>query len=281
MRIPVIGTPRPGQWAKLLFCLSLLATISASAADFPPTAHRLADCENRWFLKEVARPNVRVLGFAYVDPAAGVTIEANGEVAISAAGTLYRKQDASRPGTRLIVRGVSNLEIACLTDGQAQALGLPLVPEWLVHYKDGRAPGPHNVAWASFYNHIGAFDQALQFLRAASDAGYQSAEFCFERGFALNAMSRFKEAVAELESAVKAYPDRINLLAELAYAYLGLREFRRGIELYEAAIAKDGEGKSSRRREFAQKIAYAYSALGDDKSADEWLNTAERWRGGR
>jgi tetratricopeptide (TPR) repeat protein len=265
---------------KAWFCGLLLAAAAAAAdaaAQFPPSSHRLADCENRWFLKEVADPSIRLLGFAYVDPDAGVTIEDNGKVAISADGALARMPDTRANKMRLIVRGVSNFEIACLSSEQASQLGLPLVPDWLQHYKDKREPGPHNVAWASFYNHIGAFEKALEFLRIAGDSGFRSLELARERGFALNALTRYQEAIEGLEIAVKSYPEDIRMLAELAYSHVKLREFRRATELYQAAIAKDAEGSSVLRWEYANNLAMAFAALGDDTSASEWSRKAATW----
>jgi len=262
-------------------CALLLLPALARAAEFPPTTHKLSDCENRWFLKEAQRPNVRLLGFAYVDPDAGVTIEVNGDVAISQDGTLQRTPGSYDKDRRLIIRGMSNLEIACLSDELASQLGLPLVPAWLAFYKDKRAPGPHNVAWASYYNHIGAFEKALEFLQLASDAGFQSAELSYERGFALNATGQFQEALGGLEIAVQAHPDSVALLGEFAFAHMKLRAFKRAIELYETALLKDKEGKSGRRAEFAHNIAMAFAALGDDQRAHEWREKAESWKGER
>lgn len=255
----------------------LLVAASAAAAEFPPSSHRLADCENRWFLREVADPSIRLLGFVYVDPDAGVTIEDNGKVALSADGALVRMPDTRENKMRLIIRGVSNFEIACLSSEQASQLGLALVPDWLEFYKDKREPGPHNVAWASFYNHIGAFDKALEHLRIAGDSGFRSLALALERGFALNATARHQEAIEGLQPAVKAYPDDIRLLAELAYSHLRLRDFSRAIDLYQAALSRDAEGKSVLRWEYANNVALAYAALGDGTSASEWSRKAATW----
>jgi tetratricopeptide (TPR) repeat protein len=264
----------------LPFTLLLMAGV-AGASEFPPSVHSIADCDNRWFLAEGQDPSVRFLGFAYVDPTAGITIEHNGEVVLGAEGALVRKPNALDKKARVIARVGSNVRIACLSDDQATHLGLPLIPEWLRFYKDDRAPGPHNVAWASFYNHIGACEKALEFIQVARDDGYTSVELSYEHGFALNAMSRFRDARQVLDAAVKDNPDNVQLTGELAYSYLHLREFNRAIELYKTAIAKDQTADSARRAEFAQNISIGFSALGDEKSAAEWRKKSETWKNAR
>ena len=158
------------------------------------------------------------------------------------------------------------------------ALGLPRVPDWLTLYKDDREPGPHAVAWASFYNEIGAFERALELLHEADSYGYGSTQLSFEKGFALNALGRFQDASQVLETAVKQNPDDGGLLGELAYSHIGLREFDKAIPLYEAALSKDTRRPSGRRAEFAQNLSAAFSAVGDAKSARMWSKKAAKWK---
>jgi tetratricopeptide (TPR) repeat protein len=251
---------------------------TVGAAGFPPASHHLADCENRWFLKGAEDSNARILGFAYVDPTAGVTFEVDGEVAIGDDGALVRKANPLEGKARLIVRAEANVEIACLSDEEATHLGLPLVPDWLALYKDAREAGPHNVAWASFYNQIGGFERALECLQRADDSGYASADLSFERGFALNALGRFQDAIPVLELAVKQNPDASGMIGELAFSHLGLRDYQKAIPLYEAALSKDEKHRSGRRAEFAQNISAAFTALGDEKSASKWRKKAAEWK---
>jgi tetratricopeptide (TPR) repeat protein len=263
---------------KLEFYALLLVAGSADASGFPPSTQHLADCENRWFLKGTEESNVRMLGFAYVDPTAGVTFEVDGEVATGADGALVRKPNALEGKARIIVRADANFEIACLSDELATQLGLPLVPDWLENYKDSREPGPHNVAWASYFNQIGAFERALACLQLADSAGYASTDLSFERGFALNAMNRFQDAIQALEFAVKQNPNDSGTIGELAFSYMGLRDYKKAIPLYEAALSKDSRRRSGRRAEFAQNISVAFAALGDEKSASKWRKKAAQWK---
>ncbi len=260
---------------KALLRLALIASLSAAAADFPAATDRVADCENRWFLLEGRDPASRILGFAYVDPTAGVTFEHNGDVDVGADGSLVRKPFELKDKARLIVRVGANLQIVCLSDAQREQLGLSATWEWVDVYKDSRAAGPHNAAWASHYNHIGAFDRALKHIEAARSENYHSRDLTFEYGFALNAVERYQDALAVLEAGVKSYPRDVNMRAELAYANLALGDFIKAIDLYKRAYSQDKNGVSGRKAEFAQNIAAAYSKMGNDKDASKWLALAQ------
>jgi tetratricopeptide (TPR) repeat protein len=261
---------------KALLPLTLLVSFPAVAADFPVARDRIADCENQWFLLEGQNPALRILGFAYVDPSAGVTIEHNGEVGIGPDGSLERKPFELKEKARLIIRATGNYEIVCLNEAQRTQLGLPVAPEWQGAYRDSRAAGPHNVSWASHYNHIGAFDRALKHIEAALSEKYTSRDLTFEYGFALNAVERFHDALAVLEPGVESYPRDVNIRAELGFAHLGLGDFKKAIEIYERAYNMDKSGSSGRRGEFAQNVAAAYARLGDEKSATRWLSLARQ-----
>jgi tetratricopeptide (TPR) repeat protein len=254
----------------------LLIVPSAHAAEFPPSSEHIADCENRWFLKESDEPSLRVLGFAYVDPTQGVTFEYDGDVALNEQGRLFRKTLGVEKA-RMIVRVSTNFEIACLSDAQVAALGLKAEPDMLKYYKDDRAPGPHNVAWASHYNQIGAPDAALRFLQVAIGAGYTSPRLSLELGFAHNALQHFDTAIEVLTPAVAANPENKELAAELGYAYLGKQDYRRAIELYELALSKFRPDETERKGEFAYNIAMAFKGLGDSKSEEEWRKNAAAW----
>ena len=263
---------------KALISLSLICALPAVAADFPSPADRIADCENRWFLIEGRDPESRILGFAYVDAAAGVTFEHNGSVGIAADGALERKPSERKDKARLIVRVGANYEVACLTEAQRTQLGIGATPDWLVFYKDSRPAGPHNVLWASHYNHIGAFGRALAHIEAARSESFESRDLTFEHGFALNAVKRYREARAVLEPGVKSHPQDVNMLAELGFAHLGLGDFAEGIEIYKRAFSMDEAGASGRTSDFARNIAFAYTRLGDETEAAKWLALAQKAR---
>lgn len=254
----------------------LLIVPSVHAAEFPPVSEHIADCENRWFLKETDDPAVRMLGFAYVDPTQGVTFEYDGDVALDEHGQLFRKTLGIEKA-RVIARITTNLEILCLSGAQVAALGLKAEPDMLQYYKDERAPGPHNVAWASHYNQIGAPDAALRFLQVAIGAGYTSPRLSLELGYAHNALQHFDTAIAVLTPAVAQDPENKDLAAELGYAYLGKQDYRRAIELYELALSKFKPDETERKAEFAYNIARAFHALGDSKSEEEWRQNYAEW----
>jgi tetratricopeptide (TPR) repeat protein len=132
------------------------------------------------------------------------------------------------------------------------------------------------VSWASHYNHIGAFDRALNHINAARSDRFESRDLTFEHGYALNAMERYQDALTILEPGVKAYPRDVNIRAELGFAHLGLRNVAKGIEIYERAYSMDKNGASGRKAEFAQNIAAAYAQLGNDKEAKKWLALARK-----
>jgi tetratricopeptide (TPR) repeat protein len=260
---------------KALLSLTLICSLPSVAAEFPAANDRIADCEDQWFLLEGRDPGSRILGFAYVDPTVGVTIEHNGDVSVAPDGSLERKPFELKDKARLIMRVTANYEVACLTEAQRTQLGIPATPDWLGFYKDSRAAGPHNVAWASHYNHIGAFDRALKYIEAARSESFESRDLTFEHGFSLNAMERYQEARVVLEPGVRSYPRDVNIRAELGFAHLGLGEFAEAIEIYERAYSMDKDGASGRRAEFAQNIAAACARLGNERAAAKWHALAQ------
>ena len=264
---------------KQFLCLLLfLSSTSAIADGFPPLDGRVSNCENRWFLKSTDDPLIHLLGFAYLDPTAGFTFEHNGEVKINESGDIVRLPSEFRDKARLIIRFDSDFKVACLSNEIVTKLKLPLIPDWLHFYKDEREPGPHNVTWASQYNHIGASQKALEFLKEAEKQNYKSSKYYFELGFALNALGKFQDAVQQLQVAVKEYPNHTEIIAELAYAHFGLRDLERAVEFYKLALKADKKKTSQRRWEFAQNISVAYSMLDDKKNSDAWKDKADNWK---
>ncbi len=260
-----------------ILLLALLATPNAQAA-FPPATDHIADCENRWFLGQNFKdPDVRVLGFAYIDPEAGFTFEAHGDVALDAKGELVRKPDQLEGKARLIIRVGQNVNVACIGDETVTRLGLPAQSEFLKFYEDKRDPGEHAASWGSHLNAIGAYSEALRHLEPARQSGYKSDLLWFELGFAYNATGQLDKAIEVLEPAVAASPHNVQMIGELAYSHLHKREFKLAIELYTRALSSFLDGDTNRRVEFAYNLSQAYQADGDGKAAAEWMQKARDW----
>ena len=265
---------------NLFVAIALFCTSTALAQN--PQARvlkfdqNIADCENSWFGAEAQDGSV-ILGYVYVDPAAGFTFEHFGTLE-EVAGSLRAVQSELAKEARLIQRIGHNFPATCLIDGQAAALGLPITPQTMQFYKDSRPPGEHHAAWAYHYNHIGASDKALDHVLKALEAGAASATLTFEHAFALNVLGRFNETIALLEQAYSTGSMTSDLIAELAYARLRQGDYQRAIKLYTQAIDPDQGEISSRRWEFAMNIATAYEKLGDAERRDTWLKQAETFR---
>jgi tetratricopeptide (TPR) repeat protein len=264
---------------RAVFASLALSAGIAYAQEFPALSQHVADCEGRWILSESPKSkDVRRLGYVYVDPNAGFTIESHSEVAVGPDGALVRRLDALEGKARLIIRVERNDPAVCLSDDQTNQLGLPVEWEYRDGYEDRRPPGPHYTAWASHYNEIGGFEHALEFVRLARAENYSSSTLDLEHGFALNALERYEQAIETLDQALKRYPEDIELTAELAYANLSLERYPLAIDLYRRALSHDKKRASSRRAEFAGNIANAYGHLGDTKHEREWREKSLEWQ---
>lgn len=263
---------------KLALLLLALVAIPNARAAFPPATDHIADCENRWFLGQNSQnPDVRVLGFAYIDPEAGFTFEFRGDVALDAKGKLVRKPDQLEGKARLIVRVGQNVNVACLDGETVTWLGLPAQSESLKFYEDKRDAGVHAASWGSHLNAIGAYSKALGHLEPARQSGYKSDLLWLELGFAYNATGQLDKAIEVLEPAVAASPNNVQIIGELAYSHLHKREFKLAIELYTRALSGFRDGDINRRAEFAVNLSQAYQANGDGKAAAEWMQKAQDW----
>ncbi len=270
--------PKYGMATALVAGWLLIACQQASAA-FPAADVTIADCENHWLLAADRKdPDLRLLGFAYIDPDAGFTFEAHGEVALDPKGNLVRRPYAFDGKARMIVRVSNNAPVACLDDATVARLGLPAQSESLKYYQDKRDPGEHAVLWASHLNQIGASAQAIRQIDLARKAGVHSDRMWFELGYALNAQGHYDQAIAVLEPAVAASPEATALLDELGFAYLHHVDYPRAIELFRKAI--DGYHTTSiapPKWELAAHLASAYDRSDDATHAAEWLEKAKAW----
>ncbi len=219
-----------------------------------------------------------MLGFAYIDPDAGFTFEAHGDVVLDAQGEPIRKPDQLEGKARLIMRVAQNVKVACLDAGTVARLGLPARSESLKFYADKRAPAEHEAMWGSHLNAIGAFTEALRHLEPARKSGYKSDLLWFETGFAYNATEQFDNAIEVLDPAVAASPENQRLIGELAFAYMHKGNFKRAIELYNLALSKYREGETDRRDQYAFNLASAYHFAGNEKAATEWMSKARAWQ---
>lgn len=260
-------------FAAVLACSALAHAQLAEPLELT-FAQRIAQCENAWFGARTEGGDV-VLGYVYIDPDAGFTYEHYGTLQRSD-GVLRAVPSELYGQSRVIHRIDTNVPATCLTGPQAAMLGLPSAPESMAFYKDERSPGEHHARWAFHYNHIGASDIALDHVMKALAAGVSSNSLTFEHAFALNVLGRYGETVVLLEPVVASSDKTADLIAELAFAKLRLREYDAAITLYGRAIDHRKGGPSTRRWEFARNIAAAYAELGDVKQRDAWLKKSER-----
>jgi len=255
----------------------LIAATSASGM-FPPDKDPIANCENRWFLKQGKEPEARVLGFAYIDPEAGFSFEFEDYIVIDKDGNWVRKPNPLHGKASLKVRVESNVPVACLDKEDVAKLGLAPIPDWLKFYKDTRAAGPHEVSWASHLNSIGANAEAIKHIETAIADGYKSDGLWFELGYAYNALEEFDKSTEVLTPAMAASPDNKLLIGELAYSSIHQKDFKRAIELYNLALSKYKNGETEKRAEYAINLAAAYHWAGDEKAAQEWLQKGKAWQ---
>lgn len=256
------------------------AAIHAQSAATPGFAfdQRISDCEARWFAAQTQGGKVN-LGFLYIDPQAGFTIEHYGN--LEREGTqLVAVKSELHGKARMIQRVGSNFAASCLGDETVASLGLPPEPESMQFYRDERPPGEHHASWAYHYNHIGASDVALTHVAKARAAGYSSPALTFEHAFALNATGQFDQVVVLLTPVAKARDALPDTVAELAYAHLMQGEYEQAIGHYKRALDGKGVKSTERRWQFAQNIARAYERLGDTELRDKWLRTADAYRQG-
>lgn len=263
--------------ALLLMGSTVVCAQSASTPGFA-FDQRASDCEGRWFAAQTQGGKIN-LGFMYIDPQAGFTIEHYGTLDRSGTQLVAVKSELQGKA-RLIHRVESNFPASCLPAETVASLGLPAEPETMQFYRDERPPGEHHASWAYHYNHIGASDVALTHVAKARAAGYTSPALTFEHAFALNATGQFDQVIALLMPVVKARDALPDTVAELAYAYLMQGEYEKAIGHYQRALDGPGVKSSQRRWEFAQNIAGAYERLGNIELRDKWLRTSERYRQG-
>jgi tetratricopeptide (TPR) repeat protein len=237
---------------------------------------KVSQCENNWFVAE-RHDGGNVLGFAYIDASAGFTFEHYGQLDRSN-GKLVAIASELQGKSRLIQRIEHDFAADCLDESLALDLGLPSEPESMQFYKDDRPAGEHHASWANHYNHIGASEAALEHVASAIAVGHSSPSLSFEHAFALNATGRFDETVALLTSIVTSRDCPADTVAELAYAHLMQDEYALAIALYERAVKVRGEKASSRRGEFAQNIAVAYTKLGNKAKRDKWHRISDRYK---
>jgi len=259
----------------MALCWCPLALAQPYVSDALKFDQRIANCEGKWFGAKGQGEKI-VLGYAYMDPSEGFTFEHYGSLDTSA-GNLRAVPSDTQGKARLISRVDRNFPASCLTDAQVASLGLPSSPESMQYYKDDLPAAEHHSRWAYFYNQIGASDIALDHVSKATAAGASSAALTFEHAYALNALKRFDETISLLTPVASSRDASSDLIAELAFAYLELGQYRRAIAFYTKAI--DHAVPSQRRWEFARNVAGAYEHLGDIKQRDRWMELSNRYRG--
>jgi tetratricopeptide (TPR) repeat protein len=234
----------------------------------------VSQCENRWFVAPT-QSGENLLGYVYIDPSAGFTLEHYGRLDESG-GTLRAVKSEIYDEARVIHRIEFDFQAACLSEDVVATLGLPTAPKAMEFYKENRPSGEHHASWAYHYNHIGANETALAHISKAAALGYTSLDMTFEHAFALNALERFNETAALLSTVVEDSSCPEDIIAELAYSHLRMGHFEQAIALYKRALASNDEPPSQRRWEFARNIAAAYDQLGDASERDAWLEASEK-----
>ncbi len=261
----------------LVAILASFLSSSAQCEGEDPTTieinQTISQCEWKWFAADTTEGK-RLLGFVYVDRAAGFTFEHYGSLELTD-GKLRAVPSDLHGEARVIHRIGHNFPVACLSDEIVSALGLPIEPETMRHYKDDRPLGEHHASWAYHYNHIGASETVLEHVSKAKSSGYSSSSLTFEHAFALNALGRFPETVEVLSPLINE-DSTADTIAELAFAFLNQGKFEEAIQLYEKAIRV--KPISERRWEFSQNIAAAYDRMGETAKRDKWLEISKKYK---
>ena len=95
------------------------------------------------------------------------------------------------------------------------------------------------------------------------------AEVAFRDGTDLQRQGKFEEAIAKYDEAVRLEPNFVNAYINRGLAYLGLDQYRRGVEDFDEAIRVDPSSAPA----YGNR-AMAHALFGNDEAAQQDLDRA-------
>lgn len=237
---------------------------------------RFAESEDKWVVFQKDEDNVYLLGFIYIDAAAGLTLNYESHFTISGEGKFIRKAkiDSSMVSYKIRLEN-NNVTVAWLPSARFDELGLQETPVWLSNYKSYTDTARRLQRWGYYYNDWGMPEKALEYLEPGykSDPDYK--DMAVELAFAYNALKQFDKAIPVLLKAAERKPDDGYIYKELSYAYLSTDNLEAGAKAAENGIRfyKDDRIKA----EIAYNVAYHCYVKKDKKNFSRWAGETRKW----
>lgn len=217
------------------------------------------------------------IGFRYLDPGAGASI--NVELFCDALpdGTLISTGSPLDVGARWVFRGGVLDDLLALVLGQSQvaSLGLPAQPDWLRFYARSLDDEQSDYQQGRTLNSAGQSPAALPLLlRAWHDA--PGVAVAFELLFAWNASSvpeKTIEWIGELDDDSPVWNSAL-VWREIAFALAALRDGENALSAYRKALDLLNDDDEVQRAEIAYNAGVVAHQSGDTASRDEFWNLA-------
>ncbi|MEJ7559754.1 MAG: hypothetical protein WKF66_15700 [Pedobacter sp.] len=226
------------------------------------------NAENKWItFPKLPTDTVYSYGFLYIDQMAGFTFDFKGTFKVGKDAKLLPRPNPSNASMKYRLEA-NTRDVAVLSATRLAELGLTVEPDWLKTYKVDPKLLPTMVAWGKHYNHVGAYEKALEYLLPAyaKDPHYRGLEF--ELSYAYNASLQFEKAILVLNAAIAASPKDFWFFRELGYAYMASKKTLEAEAAYLKALEYCTVQKD--KTEIAYNMAFMYFKLSNKQKFAEW-----------
>ncbi|MGH1338452.1 MAG: tetratricopeptide repeat protein [Aureispira sp.] len=234
-------------------------------------------CEDQWvvFPKE-ATDFTHLYGFIYLDEEAGFTFNLEGKLEVNDAGQLMAvpKEDEENASIKIRLQPTTSL-VAVLSSKQLEELKLPKEPEWLHFYKKSDDEIASLLARGYHYNHVGASELALPYLKEAYEKKPILEGLAFELAYAYNATEQHKKATDILIKALNQDPKNYFFYRELGFAQVRLGQIKEAEKTYEKGIRLSND--AYQKSEMGINMTQAYFKLKDKKGFKKWAKITRKY----
>ncbi|MDD4969223.1 MAG: tetratricopeptide repeat protein [Paludibacter sp.] len=259
---------------NLLILLSLI-TLSINAQTNLKYDKRYIQCEDKWIAKQMDKDSTYVLGFIYIDAAAGLTLNYEGKFKIINNVFVRQNEEMSVFKVRL---EPNRIAIAEIPEDRFNELGILKFPEWLTFYKENENSIERLYRWGFLYNGWDECAKALTYLEKAEKINPKYKGLEVELAYSYNCLSNYDKAVLVLQSALEANPADAYVNKELIYAQIKSGQLDKAAESFKKAseICND----KTYNGENCYNLLQAFYTNKDKLNFNLWLDDAKKLTSG-
>ncbi|MDN5284036.1 MAG: hypothetical protein JWR38_310 [Mucilaginibacter sp.] len=264
-----------------MICVSHLSfsQVASSFATGLKFDQRYTKCERKWVvIPKADTAKNYVYGYIYIEHQVFFMFDLRGAFSIGPGGRYVKDTTLYKNIGNLKYRIERNWHpVALLPASHFKELDLQPEPSWVKTYYVYRDTARYNYLMGRTYNDLNEYEIALTYLEMARGVNPFTVSVALQMAYAYNMLSRFNEAIAMLQPAIKEKPDDVRLQTKLGDVYFKLKDYDNALSIYLNAVNLFTYERSEAKGEVAFNIANIFQLQEKQHGYKIWMLKAKNF----